>query len=86
MLNERYDNMRNIFSYKEGSLFSGKEIKDFCKDQIENKKSHAKEAKRIYLHYNLKDFTIYALVRLSFGPGTDQCRTGENLKIAFRKV
>ena len=79
-------NMRNIFSYKEGSLFSGKEIKDFCKDQIENKKSHVKEAKRIYLHYSLKDFTVYELVRLSFGPGTDQCRTGENIKIAFRKV
>ena len=78
--------MRNIFSYKEGSLFSGKEIKDFCKDQIENRKSHAKEAKRIYFHYNLKDFTIYALARLPFGPGADQCRTGENLKITFRKV
>lgn len=78
--------MKNIFSYKEGSRFSGKEINDFCKDQIENNKSHAKEAKRIYFHYSLKDFTVYELVRLSFGPGTDQCRIYENTKIAFRKV
>ena len=66
--------MRNIFSYKLDSIFTGKEIIDYCKYQIQNNGSHAKEAKRIYLHYNLKDDKLYKLDRLPFGPGTDPCR------------
>jgi len=37
--------MRNILSYRPNckeAIFTGKEIKEFIKDQIENNKSHAK--------------------------------------------
>ena len=77
--------MRNIFSYKLDSIFTGKEIMDYCKYQIQNNGSHAKEAKRIYLHYNLKDNKLYKLDRLPFGPGTDQCRYGGE-KLGFVRV
>lgn len=66
--------MRNILSYKIGSAFSGKEIKDWCRYQIENKGSHFKEAKRLFQHYALDDTNFYELKRLPFGPGQDPCR------------
>lgn len=36
--------MKNILSYKSGTLFSGKEIKEWIRYQIENETSHYKEA------------------------------------------
>jgi len=62
--------MKNIFSYKIGSVFTGKEIMDYCKSQLETCGSHLKEAKRIYLHYNLNPDSKYMLTRGLFGPGT----------------
>lgn len=36
--------MKNILSYKSGTLFYGKEIKEWIRYQIENETSHYKEA------------------------------------------
>ena len=62
--------MKNIFSYEIGSVFTGKEIMDYCKAQYESRGSHFKEAKRIYFHYNLNPNCKYKLERGIFGPGT----------------
>ena len=75
--------MKNIFSYKLGSIFTGKEIMDYCKNQVQTNGSHSKEAKRIYLHYNLKDDKLYKLERAPFGPGVNMSNcTG---KLIFMK-
>ncbi len=78
--------MKNILSYCKGSTFTGKEITDWCKYQIENNTSHIKEAKRLYPHYNLKPDRIYELRRRSFGPGADMCRIFDSkIKVCFVK-
>ena len=56
--------MKNILSYKNGSIFTGKEINDWCKDQIKNLRGNIKEAKRIYLHYSFIDNAKYKLTRV----------------------
>ena len=66
--------MRNVLSYRPGAVFSGQEIKNWCRYQIKNKGSHYKEAKRLYQHYDFKDTCFYELARLPFGPGQDPCR------------
>ena len=76
--------MKNILSYKLGSTFTGKEIMDWCKYQIETKSSHLREAKRLYFHYNFNPNRMYELQRLSFGPGADMGRVfTDSLKLCF---
>lgn len=58
--------MRNILSYQPGSKFSGKEINEFCEDQMKNHGSHYKEAKHLYMHYIFKDSRMYELVHIPF--------------------
>ena len=43
--------MKNILSYKPGTVFIGQEILDWAKYQIENKTSHYKQGKRIMRLY-----------------------------------
>ena len=43
--------MKNILSYKPGTHFSGKEILDWAKYQIENKTSHYAQGKRVMRLY-----------------------------------
>lgn len=52
--------MKNILSYKSGTVFSGKEIKDWIEYHITHQTSHTKQA--IYLqkyHGNIKDAREY---------------------------
>lgn len=55
--------MKNIFSYQIGSIFTGKEIKDFL---IEWKKRN-KSLYRLSQYLNCKDNILYQMVYL---PGT----------------
>ena len=44
--------MRNILSFEKGHKFTGQEILDWAKYQIENKTSHEKNANRIMRLYS----------------------------------
>ena len=77
--------MINIFSYKEGSRFTGKQINDFLGDQRMNGGSHVKEAYRVAMEYILKDDRLYEISYLPIGPGQDPCRD-TNKRIGFIRV
>ena len=63
--------MRNILNYRYGTLFTGKEIKDWCQDQVENSRDHKKEAKYIISHYGLIDNVLYRSIPVwNFVTGT----------------
>ena len=51
--------MRNILSYQYGTIFTGKEITDWCQDQLDNNRGNKKEAKRILAHYGFIDNVLY---------------------------
>lgn len=71
--------MRNIASYQPYTVFTGAEISLWCKDQIENHKSHQKIARKLYMHYTFKDKNKYQLVRMQY-------RMYEPETIGFRRV
>ena len=54
--------MRNILSYGDTTVFSGKEIKDWINHQITNHTSHEKVAKRMSRYNNLVDTAMYRIV------------------------
>jgi len=76
----------NILSYAPNSIFTGKEINDWCIEQIQSCGSHAKEARKLYSHYTFKDDVKYQLVYGPMGPGQDPCRNFSNPQIIFKKV
>ena len=43
--------MKNILSYQVGHLFSGEEILEWAKYQVDNKTSHYKQGKRVLRMY-----------------------------------
>lgn len=45
--------MKNILSYQKETKFTGEEIIQWAKYQIENKTSHIKEGEYILKHFNL---------------------------------
>lgn len=52
--------MRNILSYEPGTKFSGREILDWARHQVENKTSHEKQGAIILRRfYNLKPEKMY---------------------------
>ena len=62
--------MKNILSYKKGTSFLGKEIKEWAKYNIENQTSHMKQAKYILEKYsNLKEEEKYIIYTNSPGTG-----------------
>jgi len=71
--------MRNILSYQTGSRFSGKEINEFCEEQLRNHGSHYHEAHHLYMHYTFKDSRTYELVHIQF-------RMYEPKRIGFLRV
>lgn len=71
--------MRNITSYKCGSVFTGSELNAWCKDQLENNKSHKKIAHKIYMHYTFKDNRSYKLISMQY-------RMYEPATIAFERT
>lgn len=71
--------MRNIASYKPGSIFKGSEINAWCKDQLENNKSHKWIAHRLYMHFTFKDDRNYKLVHMAY-------RMYEPATIAFERI
>ena len=71
--------MRNIASYKSGSVFKGSELNTWCKDQLKNNKSHKKIAHKIYMHYIFKDNRDYKLIYMQY-------RMCEPKTIAFERI
>ncbi len=53
--------MRNILSYPAQTKFTGQEIIDWCKFQMDSNGSHVKEARRLYSHYHIVPEAIYRL-------------------------
>ena len=53
--------MLNPLSLQLGQRVSGKEINDWCQDQIENEGSHIRDAKRL-MAKNYRDDVIYRLI------------------------
>ena len=53
----------NILSVKPGTVLSGKQINDWCIDQVRYRRSHWKEAVRL-LSKNYKDDENYIAVRM----------------------
>ena len=51
--------MLNILSIQNGQWVTGKEINDWCRVQIENSTSHAKDAARL-LKKTYRDDAVYA--------------------------
>ena len=52
--------MRNILSYEAGTQFTGQEILDWAKAQVENKTSHQKQGEIILRRfYNLNPTKLY---------------------------
>ena len=47
--------MRNILSYQYGTIFTGKEINDFIKYNIDNNTSHKKYCIRLIKQFIFKD-------------------------------
>ena len=75
--------MKNILSYQPGTPFSGADIIEWAKFQIENNTSHALQADHILVHYkNIspnEEYAVYTSYR-----GTS---CGELRKIPFlRKI
>jgi hypothetical protein len=61
--------MRNILSYEPGTKFSGKEILDWAKYQVENKTSHEKYGEVILRRFgNIKPEKMYCVE--THHPGT----------------
>lgn len=55
--------MKNILSYKPGTVFSGQEILDWAHFQVKNKTSHRKQAMRVLNLYGktinpIRDYVI----------------------------
>ena len=71
--------MKNITSYQPGSIFLGKELNYWCKEQIRNHGSHEKIARKIYLHFTFLDKTFYRLVYMQY-------RTSEPGQIGFERI
>ena len=55
--------MKNILSYKLGSVFSGKEIKEWINYHLENKTSHTKQALYLKRFLNINDENHYMLYK-----------------------
>ena len=53
--------MKNILSYKLGTIFSGREIKEWIKYHIENQTSKTNIAKRMMKYLNIADNEKYYL-------------------------
>lgn len=58
--NEKYDGL-NILSYKPGTIFTGKEIKDWINWHLEHENSHKKVAKKLKKYLNIEDDLHYFL-------------------------
>lgn len=58
--------MKNIISYKIGTKFSGKEIKEWINYHINNKTSHTKQAQCMKKFLNLKDDEVYILCKENY--------------------
>lgn len=68
--------MLNPLSVQYGQHISGKEINDWCHDQIENNGSHVKDAKRL-LAKNYRDDVMY---RLSWKAETSGAPMGHTIE------
>ena len=60
----------NVLSVKPGTVLSGKQINDWCLDQVKYRRSHWKEAKRL-LSKNYKNDVDYVAVRMITNSGFD---------------
>ena len=65
--------MRNILSYQNG-VFSGEEIMNWAKHQVENKTSHKRNARYILNHYKLLPQRQYGIKTSFFGTGCGEVR------------
>ena len=55
--------MRNILSYQYGTIFTGKEVNDFIKYNIDNNTSHKKDSIRLMKQFIFKDDCYYCSAR-----------------------
>lgn len=53
--------MKNILSYKPGTKFKGKQIKDWIKYHTENQTSHSLVARNMVKYLNIKDDKDYTI-------------------------
>ena len=60
--------MLNVLSLELGHHVKGKEINDWCIDQIKNHKSHERDARRL-MRKNYSDTRTYALILNQNGSG-----------------
>lgn len=67
--------MKNILSYKRGSLFSGKEILEWAYYQIKNNTSHKKQANMILKYFPNISPNHYYLIQTRYeGTGTNEIK------------
>lgn len=55
--------MKNILSYQCGSVFTGKEIKEWIAYHLKNKTSHTRQANYLRRFFSLKDDKLYSLCK-----------------------
>ena len=61
----------NPTSYQPGARFTGKQLNDWCKDQVDNHRSHEKIAKKLWLHFVFKDNRVYELTYMRYRESDD---------------
>jgi len=71
--------MRNPLSYTNQAFFTGKEINEWCRAQLNKTSARAREARRL-LSKNYKDDRIYQIDRTSHDSGCNA-----PLMIVFRR-
>ena len=72
--------MVNVMSLEPGHKVKGKEINDWCMDQILHNGSHLREARRLFIK-NYRDETTYEAVRIPANSGVNASNV-----LVFKKV
>lgn len=58
--------MKNILSYQCGSVFTGKEIKEWIAYHLKNKTGHTRHANYLKRFFSLKDDKLYYLCKNNY--------------------